>query len=418
MNKHAPPADAAQVAGWIDDLAAHEQATERIMAMGLAALEPLADYLRRGPQAISQPRVFAVRMLARLHDARVPELLRHLLHDHPLHGLPPQLAESEYRVKDAAVEALARTQDCATREDIFFAIRDERLPAAVRAAGSLHLTSLAPTLAGLLTDDVLAEPASIALAALRPQSVATVTAHIHAWLGAETDTARTRLGLVRGFVWLATASGAHDETLQRHGLRHPCAAVRAAAALAMRDDEAEPVVSALAHAVLGSDGLLALACRNRLQHVGAALFGPAMDALCTDAEPDIYDNLHPADTGARRWLLQQVLWQTPVNPGRLRYIVSRVPPAELAACLHRNDRQIRRPSVHRSRDDADDKAGQLAGLLGDAAPTIRHKAYQALRGYLAVSRGKVLLRDLPLSAWRRSPLRCTRLLLPRSLFMA
>ena len=424
MNKYAQQADAALVAGWIDDLAAHEQATERIMAMGLAALEPLADYLRRGPQAISQPRVFAVHMLARLHDARVPGLLRCLLHDHPLHGLPPHLAEPEYRVKDAAVEALVHAQACATAEDVAFAIQHERLPAAVRAAGFLRLTSLAPTLAGLLTDDVLAEPAATALSALRPESVATVEAHIHAWLDAGTDTARTRLGLVRGFTWLATGSSAtHDEALQRQGLRHSCAVVRAAAALAMQDGEAEPVISALAHGVLGCDGLLALACRNRLRHAGSALFEPAMDALCTDAEPDIYGNLHPADGNARRWLLRQVLQQTVVNPERLRYIVSHVAPDELAACLHRaaietphgirhDDQRARnRPGTARGWSKADEKAGCLAGLLGDADPMIRRKTYQALRVYQAACQGRIHLRDLPASAWRRSPLRCIRLLL-------
>jgi hypothetical protein len=421
MHGHDPQADVARVAGWIDDLAAHEQATERIMAMGLAAVEPLADYLRRGPQAISQPRVLAVRMLARLHDARVPGLLRRLLHDHPLHGLPPHLAESEYRVKDAAVEALALTQGCATAEDVLFAIRHERLPAAVRAAGFLRLTSLAPALAGLLADDVLAEPAATALSALRPESVAIVEAHIRAWLDAETDTARTRLGLVRGFAWLATGPAARDDTLQRQGLRHPCAAVRAAAALAMREGAAEPVVQALAHGVLGRDGLLALACRDRLRHIGPALFEPAMDALCADAEPDVYGNLHPADGNARRWLLRQVLRQAVVNPERLRYIVSCVAPDELAACLYHvatpsierhADRRARdRSAVVRGWSKADEKAGYLAGLLGDADPMVRRTAYQALHGYLAACQVRIPLRALPASAWRRSPLRCLRLLL-------
>jgi hypothetical protein len=74
---------------------------------------------------------------ARLHDARVAVAFRGLLHNHFLHGLPPALAESEYRVKDAGVEARVYAQPSATLADIAIAIQNERLPAAVLAPGLL-----------------------------------------------------------------------------------------------------------------------------------------------------------------------------------------------------------------------------------------------------------------------------------------
>lgn len=428
MSAHDTPAEIAQVADWIDDLAGHEQATERLMAMGPAALEPLAHYLERGPQTISQPRVFALRMLARLHDPRVPVLLRRVLHEHPLHALPPHLAESEYRVKDAAIEALVQWQGHAAMEDVAFAVRSERLPAAVLAAGRLRMTSLLAVLAGLLSDDVLAAPAQLALTALQPESVPAVAACIHAWMDAAADTTRTRLGLVRGFHWLAASGWQGEATLQQRSLRHASALVRAAAALSMQAPHTEAEIAALVHGVLGSDGLLALACRERLRDVGDPLFRPATNALRDDAEPDVYGNLQPARASARRWVLLEILRQTAMDTERFAQVSACVAPDELAAALLHWDRPeagilwhgLRHPDARvraaavaaLGRADAEDEADWLAALLGDADPAVRRQAYQALCRYVATGRGRISRGNLPPAAWWHSPWRCARLLLP------
>ena len=427
MNGRPSPTEITQVESWIDDLAAREKATESIMAMGAAALEPLLHYLQRGPQLVSQPREFAVKMLARLHDVRVPHVLRRLLHDHLLHGLTAPLAESEYRVKDAVVEAMVYTQACATMEDIAFAMQSERLPAAVRATGVLHLSLLAPVLAGLLTEDVLAASAAVALSALQPESVAAVTESIRSWLDTEPDTTRTRLGLVRGFVWLATISVTFESALQQRGLQHPNAMVRAAAVLSVHDVETKLVVPALVHGVLGSDILLALACRSRLLGIGEPLFEPAMKALCRNAEPDVYGNLHPAETGARQWLLSQLLQQVPMDSERFRLFAAGISEDELAGCLRRwhaprieilrhamrhGCARVRTASVIAlGRIDVPEKAGCLTTLLGDINHTVRRKAYRTLRRYLTRRQGAVSLGPLPLAAWWHSPRRCIQLLI-------
>ena len=426
MNGQHTPTDIARVESWIDDLSAHEQATECIMAMGSAALEPLLHYLERGPQLVSQPRVFAVTMLARLRDPRVPHVLRRLLHDHLLHGLPALLAEAEYRVKDAVVEAMVYTQACATMEDVAFAMQSERLPAAVRAAGVLHLVLLAPALSGLLIDDVLAASAAIALSALQPESIAAVTESIRSWLNTNSETTRTRLGLVRGFGWMGAISATGESALQERGLQHLSTLVRAAAALSMHDAKAPRVVAAFVHGALASDVMLALACRHRLQDVGEMLFDPAMNALGENAEPDIYGNFHPAEAEARQALLLQLLQQTTMTAERFRQFTAGVPADELAACLLHWDtprietlrHAVQHPSARvrtasitaLSRVDAEEKIGCLAGLLGDVDHTVRRNAYRALGRHLATRQGTVSLGHLPLAAWLRSPRRCIQLL--------
>lgn len=426
MNEHQAPIDNAQVEGWIDELAAPEQATERIMAMGNAAIEPLLHYLQRGPQLVSQPRVFAVKMLARLHDVRVPDVLRTLLHEHALHGLSPPLAESEYRVKDAVIEAMVFTQACATAIDIVFAVQSERLPTAVRAAGTMHVVSLAPILVELLTDDVLAAPAADALSALQPESATEVTAALHAWLNTNAETTRTRLGLIRGFSWLATAPTIGERTLQEQGLQHANALVRAAVALSMRDVRAVPVVSALIHGVLGSDALLGLACRSRLQKMDEPLFESIMDALRANTEADVYGNRHPADADGRRWLLIQLLQRTVIDAARFQQITAGVPADELAAALCRlevprietlqhamrhDDARVRTASIIAlGRIDANVKVGCLTFLLGDTNHTVRRMAYRTLRRHLVMRQGEVSPFRLPLAAWWRSPRRCIQLI--------
>ena len=422
MNGQHTPTDLAQVESWLDGLAAHQQATERIMAMGSAALEPLLHYLERGPQLVSQPRVFAVTMLARLHDPRVPHVLRRLLHDHLLHGLPALLAESEYWVKDAVVEAMVYTQACATMEDIAFAMQSERLPAAVHAAGVLHLSLLAPALAGLLTDDVLAASAAVALSALQPESVAAVTESVRSWLDTNSDTTPTR----RCFGWMAAISAACESALQERGMQQPSTLVRAAAALSMHDARATPVVAALVHGALGSDVMLALAGRQGLQDVDEMLFDPAMNALCGNSEPDIYGNLHPAEAEARQSLLLQLLQQTTMNAERFLQVNAGVPVDEFAACLchwdtprietlklapQHGDTHVRIASaIALGRVDGDEKVGCLADLLDDIDHIIRRQAYRTLRRYLATRQGKASLGHLPPAAWWRSPRRCIQLI--------
>lgn len=416
----------AAVAAWIDDMAELEQATEHILAMGHAAIGPLIAYLDRGPQLVSQPRVFAVRMLARLHDPRTTDRLRQLLHDNPLHEMSAELAESEYRIKDAALEALVAQHKLLAADDVTFGVCSERLPSAVRAAGALRLHALVPALAALLTDDVLADIALTALHAMRPDSVPGMLAALGGWLSAGTDTPRTRLAIIRAFRWLAEAGIAPGSVLQERALAHACLPVRSAAALAAPvTDVSEVIVGALAQGALGTDGRLAMDCRQRLQGMQQPI-EPILYAWSTSAEADLYGNAHVPSPWARRQLLSILLEQAHSDAQRLALILREVPPVELAdalihwqqpaipwlqAMLGHHDPQLRLAAVTvLQRVPASEREGWLVARLGDRDRHVRRTSHAVLAVLIDTRQCRLNLADLTLSALWRSPRACLTLL--------
>lgn len=141
-------------------------------------MEPLCGYLRAGPQINPQGPVFAVTMLARLGVDGVVDGLRDALCAHPLRGLAAPQRELEYVVKDAVIAHASVRDDPQKHRDLAFALRSERLPAAVAAAGRLGMGGLAPDLVALLKDDVLEQAASHSLAAtVHPQCLQLARSH-------------------------------------------------------------------------------------------------------------------------------------------------------------------------------------------------------------------------------------------------
>ncbi|GAB2582975.1 hypothetical protein ISP15_07550 [Dyella jejuensis] len=426
MSDPTTPDDTAQVAAWLDDLARREMAIEAIAALGSRAIDPLASYLEHGPQPVSQSRVLAVEMLGRLHDARVPKLLRKLLRAQPLHDLPPELFESEYRVKDAAIKALV-TQQNATENDVAWGIQSERLPSAVRAAGTLGLASLLPSIVGLLTDDVLAAPAESALQALRPESIRPLLAAIQAWLDPSQDTPRIRLALIRAFRWLAAANVTVTENLTDQALDHASPMVQGAAALVVRDRQAPSIVAALLHGALSKEPLLAFDCRDRLQEVEQPLVEPALEALHIDRETDVYGNAHASDIWGRYWLLTRLLQLTRHDAASLYRVMAVVSEGELVAGLHRWTSPsaislkalLRHPDSHVraaaaaavERLEPFETGHWLADRLGDRDRHVRRQAYAVLRHRIQARHIRLSRADIPLWAWCLHPLKCMHLLL-------
>jgi HEAT repeat protein len=418
--------DITQVAAWLDDLARRETAIEGISALGPRAVEPLACYLQRGPQPISQSRVLAVEMLGRLHDARVPELLRELLRSHPLHDLSSDLVECEYRVKDAAIRALVAQQK-ATQNDIAWAIQSERLPSAVRAAGALKMVSLLPSVVDLLTDDVLASPVESALNASLPESIQPVLAAIRIWLDPSKDAPRIRLALIRAFRWLAATNVMVLGNLTDQALDHGCSMVRSAAALVVHDTQSPSIVEALLHGVLSREPILACACRDRLQKVGQPLIEPALGVLRADTERDVYGNAHSSDIWGRYWLLIQLLQLTRHDVTRLYRVMAVVSEDELVVGLHRwtspsaaslkeliryTDSYVRAAAAAAvERLDPVESGRWLADRLGDTDRHVRWQAYTALQHRIRARYVRLSFADIPLAAWGLNPLRCFRLLM-------
>ncbi len=294
--------DAEQVAAWVGNLAGHAEAVNAITALGEAAIPGLRAYLARGPEIVPQARCFAVAMLARLHGEAATDALRDVLRGHPLHGLSPQLAESEYVVKNAAMDALATRPYPRLKDDVAFGI-GERLRTAVAAAGRLRQGDTADVMVALLDDDVLAETAVDSLATLGAPAVAAITVWLDAWLVEMDLSVRRRLAIVRALRVLRVLHGEIPTKTVEHALQAASPAVRAAASLLVwpqcRD---ENIRDNLLHGALGRDWGLADACRDALQPPGPQMLEAAQAALQRDAEPDMYGDLHPLGTEQKDWL--------------------------------------------------------------------------------------------------------------------
>lgn len=297
-------AHAQRIAAWIDDIAGHADAAEAIAKLGEAAVPGLRDYLGRGPEIIPQPRCFAVAMLARLHGEAATRALRAVLRDNALHRLTPQLAESEYVVKSAAMEALAERDYPTRADDVAFGV-GERLRAAVAAAGRFGQSGLAEALAGLLDDDVLADTAVAALIALGESAAAALAARLDTWLVEAELSARRRLALLRALHVLRVVHGAVPPMVLEHALRAQHPAVRAAASLlASLHRRDASIVKNLLHGALSFDRGLTDDCRNALQGSGSQALQAANEALRRNAEPDLYGTQHPLSSEQRDWLVR------------------------------------------------------------------------------------------------------------------
>lgn len=297
----------------IDDYAGHAQASAYLAAQGRAAMEPLRVYLREGPQINPQGRVFALAMLARLGDDCVIDGLREVLYAHPLHELAAPLRESEYLVKDAVVTHAAARDYPQRSADVAFALRSERLPAAVGAAGRLGTGELAPELVRLLEDDVLAQAAGQALTALGPVGQAAILEALPDLLAAEPVQLRSRLAVLRGLLTLRDTGASLPPMLPASGQgHHP--AVAAACALFMPAGAATAI--ALMRGAVGDCVRLADLCRGRLLQPD---YGPwlrdAVEAIAREPRmPDIYGNQHALSLEAERWL--HSLGHTSTSRGR------------------------------------------------------------------------------------------------------
>jgi hypothetical protein len=293
----------------MDSPAEHAEAAEALAAWGESAIPGLRDYLRRGPQVIPQPRCFAVAMLARLHAEPATDALREVLHAHPLKTLTPSFAESEYVVKNDALEALAVRAYPERADDIAFGVR-ERLRAAVVAVGRMRLAESADALVDLLDDDVLADAAIASLATIGPAAAKAIAPRLDAWLTAAEYSARRRLAVIRALRVLHHTPFAEIVAIRRAlGDSHP--AVRAAAALLAWPSRRDAgIIDALLHGAVDFDRELADDCREALDAAGSEAVGPAASALQHNLEPDLYGQIHPLSSEQHGWLQRFIAART------------------------------------------------------------------------------------------------------------
>lgn len=291
----------------VDNLAA-QTATEKWLAqLGVAAIAPLSAYLDQSPASIPQARCFAVAMLARLPGEEVTRALRRHLHAHLLASLEPVQAQAEFVVKNDLVTALAQRRYPELARDLGFALDHERLPAAARAVGQLHMIALATTLATLLDDDTLAAPASRALLELGESGWQSLLAALQVRLETRQDHPGNHRALVRVLLALGHAAQAPELTRLVAALRYPHSQVRAAAALlAWRVRPKPGLRRALLHGALAGDAELSLACRSVLEHCDWPEYA-ARCCLRRGWERDVYGDRVPLAPEAYAWLLRHSL---------------------------------------------------------------------------------------------------------------
>ena len=422
-----------RVAAWIDDIAGHARAAEAIAGLGSRAIGAIADYLRASPQVIPQPRCFAVAMLARLDAAEARAALREVLHSHRLRDLAPQLAESEYVVKNDAMQALLARRYPELAADVAFGIQ-ERLPAAVRGVAQLNLSPLASALVALLDDDVLADTAAQVLTALGTPVSNALLARLDNWLWQSQYSARLRLATIRGLLVLAGIGPkieSEAERILRRALRDPHPLVQAAAALVLWPNRrSDDLIPELVCGTLGHDRALANACCAALAQTGLALVKPALRAVQRDAEPDLYGRKQAPPEEQRRWLVARMIERAVTlsatvcetlscDPAVLADAISHSPSLRidtLRKLLEEGDARIRAAVVWAlaQATDLDDAAALLVDQLADTDRQVRRAVPIAMAtitdaAYAARIRARLARSAFTRGCWLR--LRCRLALL-------
>lgn len=294
----------AQVQAWCHDLARHGEHEPRIAALGSAAIAGLRAVLAAPPEAVNAARLFAVSMLARLPQDAARSALRETLYHPALHTLAPPIAEAERAVKSAALDALARRDGAAVEQDLAWALHTARLPQAAVLAGRLHLHALAPMLAQDLDDDVLAMPASDALAAMPAVALPALSTLLPQWLAA-TGQMRARRAALRALRLYAALGACPALADWRRAWHADVPALRAAAALCALPAHTRPaLLGALLEGALLPDAALADACRSALQaqpRWPLHLLFVAL-RLLRHGVPDAYGDRQSLARAARVWL--------------------------------------------------------------------------------------------------------------------
>lgn len=307
----APPAVAAvrdraalraQVMAWCHDLADHAGHEPDIAALGADAVPGLRAVLEAPPEAVNAARLFAVGMLARIDDGEAHRVLRTVLYHPPPASLPPPIAEAERAVKSAVLRALAGRDPAGCADDVAWALQVARLPAAAGVAGMLRLRPLAPALARMLDDDVLAQPAADALRNMPETAVAALHAPLLEWL--PRDDARARLACVRALLLLADLGVCPAIDLWRGAWHAAHPAVRAAAACcAWRRRPRPALMGALLVGALLPETALSQVCRDALEtRLRWPISLQRIGRRCRHGVPDVYGNRQAPERGPLRWL--------------------------------------------------------------------------------------------------------------------
>ena len=324
----------ARVARLVEDLARHEEARGEILRLGRQAGPSLDRYLAGPPQSIPHARVFAVQLLGALPGDEAAEALRRVLFRHDLGALDPVLAQSEYVVKNEAVEQLLRRRDAEFADDFLRALRVDRLPAATRAVACLRLTAVLPDLIQALEDDVLSVHAADALAKFGRSAVPALADTLGEIRSASRGGGESRVSRQRRML-AAMTLGRIGETSVLPPLHdmmrdtHPSVAASAALA-SWRLDPAGPSpeqARLLVQGALSPEEWVGMGCREAVRAIGRPCVAAAFEALAMPTAADLYGVSVQVRAGACVWLVGFILELFEGESSRLQ--------RALAACVPR-----------------------------------------------------------------------------------
>lgn len=311
----AGPGAERHIHGLVADIARHETAAPQILAYGTGAVPALAGFLNRPPESVPQARRFAVAMLASIPGIEATAALRRTLHRHDLKDLAPNLARSEWLVQNDAFATLVGRLGQAVGGEIDYGLVIARLPAAVEAVGQLALTGYVPTVAAMLADDILADPAYRALAQFG-EAALPVLLDILRQTANDVSALKQRLAAIELVAQVPSAPRAAALTPLLTGV-HPALAAAAAVALVQARGSIPPakLAAALTRGALLPEPSLAERALDGLAALPAdCLAEPAMTALAQPVTPDFYGDPHQIRETARARLLAQILSRPGVNP--------------------------------------------------------------------------------------------------------
>ncbi len=385
----------------MDDLSRHGEAMEEIVRMGERAVAPLAHYLASPPQSIPHARRFAVQVLGAIAGDQATEALRQVLYGHDLRMVDPVLAQSEYVVKNEAVEQLLRRDRADLADDFCRAFRVDRLPAAARAVARLRITAAIPDLVAALGDDVLDTHAMAALRELGASAVPALlqTLREHPASGASEESRSRRQRRLLAAITLGEIGDPSGFAALRDLTEDPHPAIAASAALALWRANPSEVSAAQARCLvqgsLSPEWRVSEYCRNAVRTIGSLCIPAALEGLKTATTLNLYGIPVEVPEGHRHWLLAFLLETAPHHPlieqtlascpaglliGGLRR-VHNVQAAEVVARLCRHcDSQVRRALAQNlARLGGPCAAEALIDLLEDREREVYTAAAQALR---------------------------------------
>jgi HEAT repeat protein len=279
----------------VDDVSRHHLAIAELLQLGEHSVDSLDRYLAGPPQSIPHARSFAVRVLGFIGGSKAEQALRRVLYRHHLGSLDPVAAQSEFVVKNEAVEQLLRSNRVDFADDYFHAFHVDRLPAAARAVGQFRIRAAIPDLLSSLEDDVIGMRAADALRKFGRHAVPALVRTLfeqHTAPGGSQETRVSRRRRILAAVTLGELQEMSALRPLRALMRDPHMLIAAAAALAKYQLDPLRVFSKqarlLVQASLSSEWLLRERCQAAVHTIGAVCVPAAIGMLGVSTLPDLY----------------------------------------------------------------------------------------------------------------------------------